>query len=91
MRGDVPINRTDAAAMLHDIDYLDTNPYDADDTAIRRFDYTPAGILGKIGLGIRSKFDLPFTGLPDPQSAAMLRGQIARNPKLLATIKPFQL
>lgn len=62
----MPTNKTDLAAMLHDIDYFryagdKSKLYEADETAISNFSYDPVGMLGKVGLTLRKELDLPFT------------------------------
>jgi hypothetical protein len=62
--GVLPTNRTDFITMLHDIDYLRSNPgYEtdqADTRAISNLDNYGIGLIAKIGLYTRRSLDLPF-------------------------------
>jgi hypothetical protein len=52
-----PIDYNDKVSMYHDIDYIGaSNPYDvyvADSKALINYDYSPVGLLGKIGMLIK--------------------------------------
>lgn len=96
----MPINKTDASAMLHDIDYLRFSGDDealsmADTQAISNFEYTPAGILGKTGLFLRKSFNLPFTPTDNHfrnrKLGEQLRKKVLNDPEYSKILNKYEL
>lgn len=90
-RGVLPNNRTDAATLLHDVDYMiATNRFmaeEADNRAIKLSDYSPAGVATKLGLTIRKNlFPNSFWG-GDPSAGVILKKYIKQAPRYVSRFR----
>jgi hypothetical protein len=92
-RGDQPVSRADALALLHDIDYLRvesaTQELLSDWIAISKTDNSLSGLAMKVGLGFKALYfpNAKFSNRdnPDKQLAISLANHLNSNPEYRKT------
>ncbi len=89
----MPANKTDAATLMHDVDYMIAqNPREAmiaDFNAMTRSDWSLEGFVTKIGLAARSKFAPKRFYGGDVESGYILKDYVKNDPRYRASFKSY--